>query len=496
MTEREFRLDEASDLLAELTRRARLEGLYLIARTSDRRGRSVTVVNGRTEEIASSAARGLGMHLFTGEGACAFGSIDGLEPADALAAFERVTAAARAAGRMGAVPTTAFRSVSPLWSRLPQAGRRRFEDVRTAEVESRARALDEDRRGRFPGLSVRTGMSFEREEWRVVRSDGTDAAWVVSRFVASQGMTAPGRGGSFTCRAAIASPHFDALDEPEEDRRLRLRADLASRRALALPDAARFVAPGPLPLLIDYALAKGLAHEAFGHAAEADSFRSSVLAREGRFRRGERVGRDGVSVIDEPLRGDHADQPISANGQLRRRVEIVRSGVLHEPLSDLFTSETGSNGCERAQSSSHAPIPRMSNIRIEMASPRPLPLPFEEMGPEEVRQMTAEAGLFDRFPRIVYLAGYTGGQVNPVRGDFIFNCQALYELTAAAATLYRPSAFRGSILGGLRSLSEGFGPLILDAIGSCGKWGQSVPSCGGSHAFVFLEPDPAIGVGE
>jgi hypothetical protein len=35
----------------------------------------------------------------------------------------------------------------------------------------------------------------------------------------------------------------------------------------------------------------------------------------------------------------------------------------------------------------------------------------------------------------------------------------------------------------------------LDAIGTCGKWGQSVPSSGGSHGYVFLEPNEAVGVG-
>jgi TldD protein len=71
---------------------------------------------------------------------------------------------------------------------------------------------------------------------------------------------------------------------------------------------------GSFPLVIDYALAKGLAHEAFGHASEADGFRSSIL-REGRplpdGRRRRRVPR-----LDhrraEP--GDHAWQPYSASG--------------------------------------------------------------------------------------------------------------------------------------------------------------------------------------
>ena len=47
--------------------------------------------------------------------------------------------------------------------------------------------------------------------------------------------------------------------------------------------SAPYVPSGSYPLVIDYALAKGLAHEAFGHAAESDSYRSSCLAEGGRL---------------------------------------------------------------------------------------------------------------------------------------------------------------------------------------------------------------------
>jgi TldD protein len=45
------------------------------------------------------------------------------------------------------------------------------------------------------------------------------------------------------------------------------------------------------------------------------------------------------------------------------------------------------------------------------------------------------------------------------------------------------------------SIREGFGPLLLDAIGTCGKWGQSVPSSGGSHYFLTLDSDASVRLG-
>ena len=35
----------------------------------------------------------------------------------------------------------------------------------------------------------------------------------------------------------------------------------------------------------------------------------------------------------------------------------------------------------------------------------------------------------------------------------------------------------------------------LLGIGTCGKWGQSVPSSGGSHYFLALDPDKAVRLG-
>jgi TldD protein len=61
--------------------------------------------------------------------------------------------------------------------------------------------------------------------------------------------------------------------------------------------------------------------------------------------------------------------------------------------------------------------------------------------------------------------------------------------------LHRPAIFSGSMLGALGAIREAFGPLMLDAIGTCGKWGQSVPSSGGSHYFLVLDPDPSFRLG-
>jgi TldD protein len=210
------------------------------------------------------------------------------------------------------------------------------------------------------------------------------------------------------------------------------------------------------------------------------------------------VGADHVSIIDEPLAGDHAWQPFSCNGVPRSRAVLVDRGRLSEGLSDPWSAGPGGirlTGAGRAELFSQPPQPRMSNIRIEAVDPLPASGEFEDYGPEEVRDLLAGAGIFKRHPRVAYLSGYSGGQVNTATGDFVFHCKAIYDLDPAGITFYKPAIFSGSMFGALKSVRETFGPLKLDAIGHCGKWGQSVPSSGGSHYFLILDPDPTVHLG-
>src|SRR4028118_2317359 len=97
-----------------------------------------------------------------------------------------------------------------------------------------------------------------------------------------------------------------------------LRAQKAVETAQRLGSAPRYPA-GSYPIIMDYAMAKGLAHEAFGHAAETDGLRTSILGRDGVFRAGEQMAAPIVTIIDEPVVGDHAYQPFSPNGIRRSR---------------------------------------------------------------------------------------------------------------------------------------------------------------------------------
>jgi TldD protein len=481
---------------AELVARARAAGALLIWRAQERLVRSAVVREGRPESSNAVSVSGHAAQVVTEEGHGALASRDDLRPEPALEVLERVLAAASAGPALG-LERNALPELEPVRRSDLTGDRAAFESVDLPAVARRLAELEVEIVGRVPGVTCRLGYSADLDSWRIFRSDGTDVLFSMPRCSLQFRATGAGLGARHGVSATVFDPHPGLPWNEATVERFLTRAERASRLALDLPDAPTHPA-GSFPLVIDYALAKGLAHEAFGHAAEADGYRSSILGHEGKFRAGERVGAEHVSIIDEPVRNDHAWQPFSANGVPRSRAVLVERGRLAEGLSDIWSAGPGGvrlTGAARAESFHHPPLPRMSNIRIEADDPLDAPGPFEEYGPEQVRDLLAAAGLFKRHPRIAFLSGYAGGQANGATGDFAFHCKAIYGMGPGETTLHRPAIFSGSMFGALESVREAFGPLRLDAIGLCGKWGQSVPSSGGSHYFLVLDPHSTIRLG-
>ncbi len=489
-------LEALDSLASEMSRRAQAAGVLLIARAQCTTVRQILVRRGRTEGATITSSCGQGLHVVTSEGRTALASRDDLRPPETLALLGRVIETASRAARLkiavGAIPR-----LEPLRARSLAADAQAFAGIRLGDVGKRLGELESEIIARVPGVQTRVSFRAEIEAWRIFRSDGTDVFFSIPRCTLGAHATSGGDGARHGVSTSLFGTRPDLpWVEPALATFLK-RAESAARLARALPDAPNHPA-GSYPLVIDYALAKGLAHEAFGHAAEADGYRSSVLARDGRYRRDEIVGADHLSIIDESLPGDHAWQPFSANGVPRDRAVLVDHGRLADGLSDIWSAVPGGvrlTGAARAQTFRHAPQPRMANIRIEADQPLPAPGEFEDYGPAEVRDLLLEARVLERHPQVVFLSGYNGGQVNPTTGDFVFNCKAIYVLGENGIKLHKPAIFSGSMFGALQSVREAFGPLRLDALGYCGKWGQRVPSSGGSHYFLVVDPHPAVRLG-
>ncbi len=347
-----------------------------------------------------------------------------------------------------------------------------------------------------PRLSVRTVHRLVDEEWRVVRHDGTDTAFMTPRSFIYNTFTARENGKTATTYCNLPGTDLSILLEPAETAKLYKKSVPAAKMALALLNTGT-VKSGSYKLVIDYALAKVLAHEAFGHAAETDGMESSILGENGRLRRGMEVASPIVSIIDGPVEGDYAYQPVSANGIDRQTVYIVRDGILEAGLADLFSAEAAGvpvTGAGRAEAFYHLPLARMSNIRIQVKDPWPIEEEFEEITPEKLYKYMLQAGLMEEDEEVYYLSGFKGGQVNTAEGNFVFNCSGIYRL-GPVPRLYRPAIYSGRVLTALQAVRAGLGPLKIDAMGTCGKMFQGVPSSGGSHYFLVLEKNPGIMLG-
>jgi TldD protein len=492
-----MRVERYTPALHALLQAARSEGVFAIARVQDGRDRALAVNNGVLERVSAGQGAGLGVHVFTPDGLAGFASTDRVTPEEAVTLVRRAAELARGSAPLDPQRNLAVFALPAGETRvLPNPARAL---AATPLAEQSAALLETNRIARdlAQDFSVRSGHAVIDQEWRVVRSDGTDVTFATPHAYVRHDFTArSGAGAAATTGCAVSGADADVLLGETSFRRLQARARGAVSRARAVLGAPA-VRSGSYRLVLDYALAKGLAHEAFGHASETDGAETSVLARDGRLRLGEEVAQPGVSVIDGPIEGDYAYQPISANGLTRQTVHIIRDGRLESGLGDLFSAaKAGSpiTGAGRAESYRSRPLPRMSNIRIEVAGALDLDLDVDEVQPESLRDHLIAAALIAPGEPALFLSGYKGGQVNPKLGDFVFNCGAIFALHDGASAR-QPAVFSGKSLSALRAIRAGLGPLRLDAMGHCGKGGQSVPSSGGSHAFLVLDPHPDVVLG-
>jgi TldD protein len=225
---------------------------------------------------------------------------------------------------------------------------------------------------------------------------------------------------------------------------------------------------GPMPVIADPDLTGVFAHEAVGHAAEADLVATGNSCFGGRM--GEQIASTLVTIRDD------ATQP-RAFGSLVYDEEGVRAGnkvlIKNGMLNDLILSrETAAklkmtpNGGARADSYHNRPIVRMSNTYIEA-------------GDRTLHE------LLEGIKLGVYAKGTRGGQVNTAQGFFQFNAQESYLIENGEITKpLRDVSLSGRTLDTLK-LIDGVGKEEnLYGVGMCGK-GQWVPvGDGGPHIRI------------
>lgn len=249
--------------------------------------------------------------------------------------------------------------------------------------------------------------------------------------------------------------------EEELRRKAKLTLDLLKAKK---PPAGKF------NTLLDADCTGLFAHEALGHAAEADLVLQNSSILKGKI--GKKIASDVVSVSDSPVVPEDvwASYKYDDEGVLGRKTEIIKNGILN---SFLHSRETAAKmnakltGNARAQGYTYIPIVRMSNTYFEPGN-----FSFD--------------GLLEQLKDGYYLVGFRGGQVGTLEGTFAFASECCYRIqNGEVKELLKGCTFSGKTLEVLKNVLAVQKDQKKFSIGLCGKNGQSVPvSDGRSHILV------------
>lgn len=223
---------------------------------------------------------------------------------------------------------------------------------------------------------------------------------------------------------------------------------------------------GTFDALLDPSLAGVFAHEAFGHASEADAVISGTSILAGKLQ--QKIGSDAVTIVDDPSLPSYGYMAYDDEGIRTRRKLLMERGILESYLTDVETGSRlglGSNGSARAQRYDAPPIVRMSNTFFE-----PGGYSFEE--------------LLEGFDGI-YFVGWQYGYTTPTTGMLTFKSREAYTVERGELRDHlRDAALSAMTLEILNNITAIERTLKFDP-GTCGKGGQMTPNTtGGAHVRV------------
>lgn len=476
-----------------------IPGFYAILRAQSRISRGATLTSHIATNVESRREEGIGLQLFAHGGRTVFVSSDSLEDSDLDNLMEQGLRLLQAHPEVPNALTANF-------ALYPKAIDTRFMTGANAAARSPHEMLElvrdiHEELNVLTDANVRsTASTFTAvdDEWRIFRSDGTDIHFNTWRTSFVHRLTLTDGGASTSVRESVCGKDASFIQLPQA--RAQLMDRVRRRKALGLAVLRGTpLAAGHYNIILESGMAKGLAHEAFGHACESDQvLEGSALTANKKYLVGEQLAPEGVSIVDFPMEGDWADQPFSANGFRRQTVPIVENGQLKQALTDVFSGPALGlplTGAERVERYDCVPLPRMTNIRLELANAVPWDKEFGMVGADELYEFLLEQQLVERDETWLYLEGYRGGQVNTITGDYVFNCTAIHRFEHGEVSTHPPAIFSGQVLKTLAAVRAAVGPLELMCQGMCGKDGQRVPSSGGGHLFTLFNASEGITIG-
>lgn len=215
---------------------------------------------------------------------------------------------------------------------------------------------------------------------------------------------------------------------------------------------------GRLPVVFADVTGGVLVHELVAHLLETDIITAGGTALSDRL--GSRVCPVALHVVDDPCRpGGWGSFRIDDEGSPGRETGLIRDGVVRGVLADVSTpapagaSEVGNNG--RRASFEHAPLPRMSNVRVLEGS-------------------DSEPSMIADIATGIYCDGLTRGQVDPGSGRFVLGMTSGRVIrNRQLAEPVGPALLTGDVISALASI-RAIGDTADDMQTVCGKAGQQV----------------------
>src|SRR5688572_1942743 len=413
-------------------------------------------MDGELRGLVSGTETGFALRLLVG-GAWGFASSNDLDAASWRNALDRAVALAKAASAHVTDPVR-LADVPTLRKRVDWKAKKDPRGVPVEEKVELLRRMDEAVRLSPEIRNVTTAYTDATVSKRFLSTEGTDLQWSLVRSVAQAHFTAKKDGQLAGRSTRVGGTKGWELFADEDPVSKALAAAESTVRALGASAAKG----GRRTVVIDPELAGVFAHEAVGHASEADLVAAGESCFKGRL--GKRLGIEGLDIRDDStVPGGFGSFPFDDNGVAGGSKPILEDGVLVGFLCDREQAgELGmkANGAARAQDYASRPLVRMSNTLI---------------GPGEHSEDEVFAGIKDG----VYCKGSRGGQVDCARGTFLFNAQEAYRIEDGEVTTpLRDVSLTGDILSTLLNISALGDKQRMGDPGYCGK-GQWVPVCDG-----------------
>jgi len=436
----------------------RLGAEYADARVERTYSTDIRLMKDTFDQVASGADQGLGIRVLY-KGAWGFGSSTSLKPRDVSQTVRGALKAAKAT----ALHTHEKASLAEVSA---------VKDVVTATVKEPMRSVPIDRKMR---LTSETSEKATKVDKRIVSVTVTYSDFSGETCLATSEGTSlvgmPSRGSIVVVAVAREGAKVGTIRERngmqagfelfEKVNPLGL-ARRAAERAVKLLEAAP--APsGRFTVIADQKLAGVFAHEAVGHAAEADHVVTgeSIL----KDKMGQRVGSDLVTMYDDSTYPEGWGTSFyDSEGVPTEKRVIIERGFLKGYILNRETAaqlDMKPNGGARAQSFAYRPVVRMSNTYLTAGDQN-----FEE--------------LLKGVDHGVYLKGSRGGQVDTAKGTFQFSAEEGYLIEKGQLTKpLSDVSLSGITLETLMNI-DGVANDFQMSIGLCGKAGQVVPTGTGS----------------